>query len=77
MYQDAQQLEPSLTTVEQLYENLVVLFNKDSATTNPTDYLTFQSMRVTDRFEKSSHEMLMVLDKIAMMQQKPADNYEY
>ena len=43
----------------------------------PNEHLTFTNMRVTDRYEKSSSEMLKVADMIGALQKKPQAHYEY
>ena len=39
--------------------------------------MRFSNLRVTDKFEKSSCEMIRVADMLGAMQKKPAANYEY
>jgi hypothetical protein len=53
------------------------MFIKDAGAKDPVDYARFQSLTITDKYEKASLQMLRVADIISMIQNKPSINYEY
>lgn len=74
---DQDKLQQTLTSIDAVYRNPCTLFVKQQDHRDPIENFCFNSMRVTDRFEKLSPEMMRLADILGQMQKKPQANYEY
>ena len=56
-----------MTTIQQRYENPIVLYVKLTDMKDPFNVLQFESNRASDKYEKPSAEMTRVADIIGKM----------
>ena len=70
--------EDTLTSIQQVYCNPVQIYQQPAEKSQDEKReLRFFNMRITDKFEKSSCEMLRVADIVGRLQNKPSANYEH
>ena len=53
------------------------MYVKMAEVRDPCEHFQFSNMRVTDKYQKTSTEMIRLADIIGHTTGKPAENYEY